>query len=385
MQYNRIIGGKSVCIFLGVLIFSSSGYPQQWDLRGQLSFSVNASNDPSAERSNIDQLIGYIPTLSVYPEQSLFEGIDFEAALNLNVQFDGFFGSGNKGTDGSSEFHRLWVRYSSESVEFRYGLQKIAFGPGLILRPLRWFDSLDPKDPTGQTDAVTSARFRYFGKHDVTYWGWAVHPENSELFSPGGRIELPVPVVGELGLTYHHRPGYEGDKIPDNSGMPFVHQSSQEDRYGIDIRADVVIGIWAEAVVAKSSGGNPFYRIDRSVYMIGGDYTLSVGNGLYLLAEHMFDRVESKFLRTQFNREFTAFMMNYPIGIFDQVALIFEYDWDGDRMFNFLKISRTYDNLTVNLILFDNPKRKKLNEVELSGAGNAGFGTGFQAVLVYNH
>ena len=385
MQHNRIIRGESVCILLSVLFFSSFGYPQQWDLRGQLSFSVNASNDPSAGRSNIDQLVGYIPTLSVYPEQSLLEGIDFEAALNLNAQFDGFFGSGNKGADESSEFHRLWVRYSSESVEFRYGLQKIAFGPGLILRPLRWFDSLDPKDPTGQTDAVTAARFRYFGKHDITYWGWAVHPENSDLFSPGGRIELPVPVVGELGLTFHHRPGYKGNKIPDNSGMPFVHQSSQEDRYGIDVRADAVIGLWAEAVAAKSSEGDPFYRIDHNVYMIGGDYTLPVGNGIYVLAEHMFDRVESKFLKTQFNREFTAFMLNYPIGIFDQVALIFEYDWDGDRMFNFLRISRTYDNLTVNLILFDNPKRDEFSEVELSGAGYAGFGSGFQAVLVYNH
>jgi len=385
LQYNLIIGGKSVCILLSVLIFTSLGYPQQWDLRGQIAVNVNGSNDPSAEGANIDQVIGYIPTLSVYPEYSLLNGIDFEAALNLNAQFDGFFGSGNNGSEESSGFHRLWVRYGSESVEFRYGLQKMAFGPGLILRPLRWFDSLDPKDPTGQTDAVTSARFRYFGKHDITYWGWAVHPDNSDLFSPGGRIELPVPVVGELGLTYHHRPGYEGDKIPDNSGMPFVDPSSQEDRYGIDLRADAVIGLWAEAVAAKSSGGDPFYRIDHSVYMVGGDYTLPIGSGLYLLAEHMFDRVDSTFLKTQINREFTAFMLNYPIGIFDQVALIFEYDWDGERMFNFLRISRTYDNLTLNLILFGNPKRAKFSEVELSGAGDSGFGTGFQIVLVYNH
>jgi len=383
LQHNRIIGGKSVCILLGVLIFSSSGYPQQWDLRGQLSFSVNASNDPSAERSNIDQLIGYIPTLSVYPEQSLFEGIDFEAALNLNAQFDGFFGSGNKGADGSSEFHRLWVRYSSESVEFRYGLQKIAFGPGLILRPLRWFDSLDPKDPTGQTDAVTSARLRYFGKHGVTYWGWAVHPENSDLFSPGGRIEFPIPIVGELGLTYHHRPGYKGNKIPNHSGVPFVHQSSQEDRYGIDLRADLFLGFWGEAVKANSSGGIGI--VNRTLYMIGGDYTIPIANGFYLLTEYLVDEIESGFPDKTVKHEYSAFMMNYPIGIFDQVALIFEYDWDGDRMFNFLKISRTYDNLTVNLILFDNPKREEFSEIELSGAGYAGFGSGFQAVLVYNH
>ena len=199
------------------------------------------------------------------------------------------------------------------------------------------------------------------------------------------RIEIPVPVVGELGVTYHHRPGYEGGKIPDNSGTPFVHQSSQEDRYGVDLRADIFLGLWVEAVAAKSSGGDPNYRIDHSVYMIGGDYTLPIGNGLYLLAEHMFDRVESKFLETQFNRKFTALMLNYPIGILDQVALIFEYDWDGERMFNFLRISRTYDNLAVNLILFDNPKRKEFSEIELSGAGDSGFGTGFQVVLVCNH
>ena len=134
---------------MGFLFFPSIIYSQQWDIRGQLTSSTNLHNDPIVGNTEIDQRVGYIPTFSIYPKHKLLNNLDFEAAFNLQANFDGLFGTEESNNYERHEIHRLWGRYSSDNIELRYGIQKIAFGPGLILRPLRWFDSLDPKDPTG--------------------------------------------------------------------------------------------------------------------------------------------------------------------------------------------------------------------------------------------
>ncbi len=46
-----------------------------------------------------------------------------------------------------SFFHRLEVRFATNQMETRPGLQKVGFGPVFLLRSLRRFDRLDPRDP----------------------------------------------------------------------------------------------------------------------------------------------------------------------------------------------------------------------------------------------
>lgn len=377
-------GGLVKSLFL-LLLFYAAGYAQEVDIIGQVAVSTDVLNDPAAGHSGIDHIVGYIPTLSYYPRYEWAKGFDFEVAYNAQSQFDGLFGTGDKGLNTNGDFHRLWGRYSSDRVEFRYGLQKISFGPGLILRPLMWFDTLNQKNPTGQTDGVTAVRLRYYGKSDITYWGWVIHPEDSDLRAPGGRVEFSLAKLGNFGASYHHRPKYSSTVVPDNSGFTFVFPTSAEDRYGIDFRTDKVIGFWAEATVARSSKEDFINPFDRDIFMIGGDYTLPLGNGVYVLTEFMVDKVKPKLLSDDEQIELSAFLINYPINMLDSGSLIIEYDWENKRYFNFLRFSRTYDNYIFNLLLFSNPERDEFSAVEIELAGLTGFGKGMQLMVIYNH
>lgn len=370
---------------MGLLFFPPIIYSQQWDMRGQLTSSLNLFKDPIAKNTEIDQRVGYIPALSVYPEYKYLSRIDFEVALNFQTKFDGLFRTEESNNYERHEIHRLWGRYSSDNIELRYGIQKIAFGPGLILRPLRWFDSLDPKDPTGQTDGVTAVRLKYFGGYEITYWGWLIHPENSEISSRGGRIEIPIAGLGDLGISYHHRPAYSLNKIPPRSGIPLVYITSAEDRYSLDYRTDVVVGIWSEILLSKSSQDKFGIPFNRNIYMVGGDYTFPIGDGLYFLVEHMIDQVKPKAILNDAQTEFSAIMVNYPIGVFDNITLITEYDWEGERRFDFVKYSRTYDNFDFNLIIAINPESDEFSNEELELSGLTQFGNNIQLIIIYNH
>ncbi|MEE4285568.1 MAG: hypothetical protein V2I31_05450, partial [Mariniphaga sp.] len=86
----------------------------------------------------------YIPqfNFNINPEgESL---IDFEASANIygSMALDPFDASE---FDGKIKPYRIWARYSTHQLELRAGLQKINFGSASLLRPLMWFDQVDPR------------------------------------------------------------------------------------------------------------------------------------------------------------------------------------------------------------------------------------------------
>ena len=88
---------------------------------------------------------------------------------------------GDYAISSNEEPYRLWLRYSSDQIEARLGLQKIAFGPAMVLRSLAWFDTIDPKDPTGQTDAVEAFRLRVFPTSSLALWLWSINNDQDTL------------------------------------------------------------------------------------------------------------------------------------------------------------------------------------------------------------
>ena len=88
----------------------------------------------------------YIPQLNYeiqLPESKL---VDFEVSANMYGDAGiHFFDSAY--ADGDLNPYRVWGRYSTEQLEVRLGLQKINFGSATMLRALRWFDQVDPRDP----------------------------------------------------------------------------------------------------------------------------------------------------------------------------------------------------------------------------------------------
>ena len=70
--------------------------------------------------------------------------------------------------------YRLWTRLSSERFEARLGLQRINFGSATLLRPLMWFDRIDPRDPLQITDGVYALLLRYYFQDNANVWAWGL-------------------------------------------------------------------------------------------------------------------------------------------------------------------------------------------------------------------
>ena len=73
--------------------------------------------------------------------------------------------------------------------------------------------------------------------------------------------------------------------------------------------------------------------------------------------------------------------------MFDSVMGLVSYDWKNERLSNFLMWQRTYDNFSLNTILYANPKREVYQpEFPAPLPENLmGFGNGIQFMIVYNH
>jgi hypothetical protein len=102
----------------------------------------------------------FLPTLSI--GKSFKNNLKFDSEISfdtyLNYHFDG---SSSDASDSKIKPYRLWIRLSTERFELRAGLQKINFGSASMLRPLMWFDHIDPRDPLQLTDGVYGLLGRY--------------------------------------------------------------------------------------------------------------------------------------------------------------------------------------------------------------------------------
>ena len=128
----------------------TAGAGGQVHTKGQFWTSSYAGNDAASGMSDYESTAGYIPTLSFGNEFASGNLLDIEWAYRAVSTF-----SGDSLINDHYKNHRLWIRYVSESLDVRLGLQKIIFGPAQVLSALSWFDTFDLTDPTGQTAGVS--------------------------------------------------------------------------------------------------------------------------------------------------------------------------------------------------------------------------------------
>jgi hypothetical protein len=263
-------------------------FGQGLTFKGQFWTSVTAGDDPAPGHSDVELIVGYIPSVSLAHQLGPMSVLDLEVAYNSGALYDGPFGGGEADPDNYSRLYRFWGRFATEKLELRLGLQKIAFGPGRVLRPLMWFDTFDLKDPTGQTDGVGALRLRWFPRHNVALWGWIIRPDYRKYASPGSRIEVGLGSI-ETGLTYHRRMSSNLDY----TGRQLLVYDDEEERFALDARWDGFMGLWTEAVLTR--GIEPAFDDDVNIsaqVMVGGDYTLPWGNGVYITVEHLWSRID---------------------------------------------------------------------------------------------
>lgn len=312
--------------------------------------------------------------------------LDVEAAANAvgTVQFL----PGETLSDARAELYRGWVRLSSSRFEARLGLQKLSFGSASLLRPLMWFDTLDPRDPLQITGGVYALLFRYYIPGNATFWiwgmagndrlrGWDTAPTDKKKPEFGGRFQVPLG-SGELALTYHRRRADVRSLMP--SPLPAA-TAVPEDRVGLDGKWDVGVGLWFEAALIRQNTAL-LARPWRRVFDLGLDYTFGLGRGLYALAEHFVLREAPTSWGNGPGLSLTAFLLRYPLGLLDELSAIVYSEWDRGDLYRFVQWRRAYDRWSLHAILFWNPKSASLYR---AGSGGSLFsGRGFQILAAYN-
>jgi hypothetical protein len=315
----------------------------------------------------------------------------FDAEVSGNFYTSATF-TGNVYQDGVAGIrpYRVWVRYSTPGLELRLGLQKINFGSASILRPLMWFDQVDPRDPLQITDGVYALLGRYYFGNNAGIWLWGIYgngktkgweylPTKEKTAEAGGRLQL-LAGPGEVAFTCHRRLAdcsqWTYDSVPVTRS--FVH----ENRFAIDGKWDLGIGISGEIVVKKTGRFSPLVPEWEKYMNIGMDYTFAVGNGLGLVLEHLLIQTSGHLFASSGNTSFTALTLSYPLGVLDRVAGIFFYDWSHKSFYRFISFNRQYDKWSLYWMAFWNPQSFTIFHSETRH--NLMAGKGIQFMVVYN-
>jgi len=286
-----------------------------------------------------------------------YAGLDWAMELSESREFDLFRISGeyslysryqSKWEDGQSadldfESYRYYVNLSRPQTELRVGMQRLSFGSAQVLRPLMWFDRVDPMDPYQVTKGVEAALFRHHWLNNANIWLWGVMGTRStkgnefaggknNALEYGGRLQYPT-YIGDAALSYHSRDLFLG----------------HEHRLGMDLRMDYALGLWVEASASyfKDFPGSPTYTATGS---IGADYVFDLGNGLALLGESMLHTVsEGDLAAISYEELAFATMADYPLGLLDSIRLLMSYTIENEEYIVTGSWRRTYDYIALDL------------------------------------
>lgn len=329
----------------------------------------------------------YIPQLDYEINLKHDQLIDFEASANLNGSM-GFHPFDTLDANGIIKPYRLWARFSSHQLEVRVGLQKINFGSASLLRPLMWFDQVDPRDPLHLTDGVWGALGRYYFLNNANIWlwilygnndpkGWEIAGTNSRYPEFGGRIQLPIP-TGEAGISYHHRVADTRELdgvVPSFAKIP-------ENRIGLDAKVDLLVGAWMEGSWINSQENLGPYT-NQELLNLGVDYTFGVGNGLYTIFEQLLVAYDENAFTFENTITFSLLSLSYPLGMFSNIQGIVYYDWKNSSLYNFINLNRDFKHFSLYLMAYWNPEDYKIPTQEIEQ--NLYAGRGIQIMFVVNH
>ncbi len=328
----------------------------------------------------------YIPTLEYDIQASEKSLIDFEIAANIYGTFSSSLFDSTQ-LDGNINPYRLWTRFSTNQFELRLGLQKIDFGSATLLRPLQWFNAIDPRDPLKITNGVYGVLSRYYFLNNANIWAWFLYGNEKtrgfdaiETYSKhpefGGRIQYPT-LRGEIAISYNHRTANAQNLF----GQPEFAQIP-EDRIGLDGKWDLIIGLWLEAthIIKHRDIG---ILTNQSLFNLGTDYTFGIGNGLNIIVEHLFMSYSQKSFDFNQNLNFTACNISYPLGFFDNISTMAYYNWKENAMSFFLNYSHQFNKVAGYIMVYYNPKTQQM--IQQNELLNISSGPGVQIMLVYNH
>jgi hypothetical protein len=259
------------------------------------------------------------------------------------------------------KIERLWLSVGTAQTQARIGLQRINFGSAQILRPLQWFDTLDPTDKLEQTEGVQALLLSRYELNNANFWLWAIRGDGKQrgemptatkegTLELGGRMQFPFS-NGEFALSFTRMP------ITTINGQ----DSGLAGRLGFDTKLDFRFGLWLEGYLSLIEKyphpdtlfeGHTISKLQAPV-TLGVDYTWSVGNGIYTLGEAQLWAETGSPVRS-LNRKYVtyAFTANYPLNILDSFLYYGIMRDDGAVSSQNFIWRRKYDRLSWDLAVF---------------------------------
>ncbi|MCX6307977.1 MAG: hypothetical protein NTY32_03780 [Bacteroidia bacterium] len=291
-----------------------------------------------------------IPQLDYLRDFANDRRISAEVSANINLNAD--IGPSYLKFAGSMGLYRAWVRFSTQRNEIRAGLQQLNFGSASLLRPLQWFDGLNPTDPLRLTNGVWGILDRVYFKNNSTLWLWglygnpdkrvwdiAVHTASMPEF--GFRFQQPVP-MGEMAFSLNHR------TVETTVGAASHYR---ETKIGLDGKWDVGPGLWFEDSFTATSQASPLHAGWNSL-TVGSDLTPEFLDGWSFTFEHMLNTTYSNVTNSS---NLSALSVTWPINIFHRISGIVLYSWESKYWFRYLTWSADFDRSSFYVIGFWNP------------------------------
>lgn len=376
---------RHIILFLLLTLLGFCSIGQSIDGKGQIIGWLTANpNDPFAVQAGTR----YLPSL-LYDKQ-------FENSLSIDGEFtlnaygtSLFWNNDSSDFEGSIKAYRGWVRFAGDQFEIRAGLQKLNFGSASILRPLMWFDKIDPRDPLQMTEGVDGLLFRYFFLNNANIWLWGLYGNDdlkgwdtfkSQKNKPevGGRVQIPL-LKGEIATTYHYR---DGDLRGSFADSLTTRNSFSENRLALDGKFDWEIGFWFEGALIHQNLDYTNRHYQR-LLNLGVDYTFALGNGLSVITEYFTYQNSKEAFSKGDGIGFGAISLSYPLNFINNLQAIVYYDFANMDFYRFLNFSWTYDNWMIYIMGFWNPDKFQINQ-NVSETNLYG-GYGGQIMLVFNH
>jgi hypothetical protein len=186
-----------------------------------------------------------------------------------------------------------------------------------------------------------------------------------------------------MAVTTHHRRADLSKGIASTTADK--DSLARENRYALDGKWDVGIGLWFEgSVVQQSSPTMPSAYTDALT--VGADYTFGLGNGLHVLGEYFVQEIPPEILGQRVSTKLSAASLSYPLGLLDSLSGILYVDTERSQVYRFVNWQRTYDRWQFYLMGFWNPRELAINPQSSSIGGRSLLaGKGFQIMAVLNH
>ena len=349
--------------------------------RGQLLERSNIYFEPHTHSLSG---ITYIPEIALSKAIGKQHYLKFSGAVDLSENI--IFENGQSPTyKFQSNLYRLWARYTYQGMEVRLGLQKINFGSAKVLRPLQWFDDIDPTDPFKFTSGVYGILGKYYFSDNSNIWVWSLienktknqfdilqtDPKKPEY---GTRIQYQMH-KGEIALTVDRK-----YTIYKEGGL---NQKYGEKRFGIDGKWDLGIGLWLEAtsiIQDKNSNMIP----NQTLMTIGIDYTFPLGGGLNIAFENLYYSTGKQVINTFKTYNIGSLQTSLPINIASNISSIINHSWENASTSIFLGYEYQFNAITTHFQYFYIPDNG-INKEQIIQETTPRYGHGFQFIISYNH